>query len=248
MTNTDFFDDDLIQHRDSVKRIKMGPGDERIPEAPPETPSAAVGGVPVSELNLTRMARHKEEVEGQVARAMQELERLRLRQEDIEKEKHELEELRRKQDEYMRGKKEMMGRLGQSLLLIEKEEVRSSQLLELLVTTRKKFKTMLAELEAFDEETWGEDEVSAELDKALAVIDDTRVDFNKSMAKIQTITGSEPKAAEKGAVYEEAGSAGAVDSFGRWLKVGVAVSLPLIVVLLMLAMLFALFLRSQGLL
>ena len=64
MASTDFFDEDLVQHRDSTRSI-MGQGAGEQPGATDET-GDAVPGRPVSDFNLTRMARHKEEVEGQV--------------------------------------------------------------------------------------------------------------------------------------------------------------------------------------
>ena len=100
MANTDFFDDDLIKQRDAAKRIRLGPGDEPVGTLPPAAPSDEVPVRAVSDFNLTRMAKHKQEVEGQMAHAAQELERLRARQEGLEREKRDLEDVRRKQEEY----------------------------------------------------------------------------------------------------------------------------------------------------
>jgi hypothetical protein len=130
MSGTDFFDDDLVRQRESAKRIRMGPGDE--PVEPMAGEGGEMGGRGVGELNLTRMARHRKEVDNQASVATQELERLRKRQEQLEMEKRELEELRRKHEEYGRGKREIMDHLKRSLVGLERREVETQRSLELL--------------------------------------------------------------------------------------------------------------------
>ena len=139
MANTDFFDDDLVKQRDAAKRIKLGPGDEPVGTLGSMPSSDEVPVRPVSDFNLTRMAKHKQDMDEQVVTAMQELERLRARQENLEKEKRELEEIRRKQEEYERGKREMVERFNQSLLTLEKDELQATRLAELLGATRARF-------------------------------------------------------------------------------------------------------------
>ncbi len=245
MPNTDFFDDDLVKQRESTKRIRMGPGDEPVSEG------ASGEGVSrgVSDFNLTRMARHKEQVEEHVAHTAQELERLRQRQENLEKERKTLEELRKKQADYERGKREIMERLSQSLVSLEKEEVKAEQLLEVLAATRKRFRTWLTNVETLQEETWSEEEFRDELYKALAVVDDTRVDYNKAMAKIEALMGEERKAgmSNQAVIFDESRFAGEEEkTFSYWLKVGVAVSLPVIITLVILSILH--YMHSIGLL
>ena len=127
MANTDFFDDDLVKQRDSARRLKLGPSDDSIGTVGDGASSDEVPVRPVSDFNLTRMAKHKQEVDDHVATAVHELERLRKRQEDLEREKKELEELRRKQEEYERGKREMSERLSQSLVTLEKDELQAER-------------------------------------------------------------------------------------------------------------------------
>ena len=87
MGNTDFIDDDLIQRRDKVKEVKMGMGRDvaPVPEIPKSEP------VPVEELNLTPLGKRKEEINSKMATKLDELERLRSRQDALEKEKSALE-------------------------------------------------------------------------------------------------------------------------------------------------------------
>ena len=249
MSNTDFFDDDLVKQRDVAKRIKLGPGDEPVGTVGDIQSSDEVPVRPVSDFNLTRMAKHKQDVDEQVVTAMQELERLRARQENLEKEKRDLEEIRRKQEEYEGGKREMVERLNQSLLTLEKDELQASRLAELLGATRKRFKALLADVQGLNDEAWPEEHFRDELNKALAVLEDARMEYNKSMTRIDTLGGTgktggsehPPVIFEEGRFHTEAEK-----SFGHWIKVGFAVSLPLMVVIIVMTVLI-LILHSSGL-
>jgi len=245
MSTTDFFDDDLIQHRDSARSIKMGPGGESPPPSATDGPYDGIPGRPVSDFNLTRMAKHKEEVEDQVAHASEELERLRQRQESLEREKQTLEELRRKQADYERGKQDLLEQLNQSLLTLERDEVRAGQTCEMLAGTRVRFKEMLGEIEALSEESWSEETFRDELNKALAMIEDARIEFGKGRAKVQAVLGVEKKSSDPAVVFEEAAPA-AEKSFLYWLKAGFAATLPLIITIILLGVFF--YLRTEGLL
>jgi hypothetical protein len=239
MPKTDFFDDDLVKHREGAKRLRMGPGDSAPPPGP-EPNSSDIPSRPVSDLNLTRMARHKEEVSSQVAHAMEELERLRTRQEDLEREKQELEELRRKQHEYESGKREVVTHLNQSLVKLEKDELNAEKLTEMLSSTRKQFTALLAEVEELNEESWPEESMRDELNKALTRIDQVRIEYNKALSRIDAITpeARHSVAEHQPMMYEDqVGGTGEERGFGYWVKVGLAVSLPLILTLLVLAVL-----------
>lgn len=228
MAGTDFYDDDLAQ-RDAPRRPGASvPAQERgIPELQR----------PVSDLNLARMARHREEIERQVAESVHELDRLRMRQDEVERKRKELEEQRKKQDEYERSRRELSDRLSQSLIMMEKEEVKSERLLEVLRNSRAQFKDALAEIQAIDESAWAEEEIREELNRALTILDDARVHYNKTIAKIEALMGDDgalPVDA-RGMLFRD-GSGGAPDrSFGTWLRIGFAASLPLIVVSMLIA-------------
>jgi chromosome segregation ATPase len=228
MGGTDFFDEDL-QNREATRRKVV----------------AAEGGLgegttdlrrPVSDLNLTRLARHREGVETQVAASAQELDRLRMRQEELERERRELEALRKKQEDYERGRKEILNRLRQSLNSMEKEQLKTEQKLELLQQTRRSFQGMVAEIEVIREEEWPEDGVADELSKALVVVEECRMQYNKALARLETVMG-ENGVGDRAVPWLPGGEAGESvwPGFPYWLKVGLALSLPLLVVLIGLA-------------
>ncbi len=239
MSGTDFFDDDLVRQRDSAKRIRMGPGDE--PSEPMAGDLAEAGGRGVGELNLTRMARHRKEVDNQASVATQELDRLRKRQEQLEMEKRELEELRRKHEDYGRGKREMMDHLKRSLVGLERREMENQRLLEMLGSTRGRFRQLLEDIESIKDESWPEDRVRDELGKSLVIIEEARAEYNKAMAKIEANKGesTSPTSTQPAVLFEERfGGHEEEKPFSYWVRIGLAVSLPLAVVMLLIAILF----------
>ncbi|MFN2352358.1 MAG: hypothetical protein ABR497_10475, partial [Kiritimatiellia bacterium] len=92
MSRTDFIDDDLIQRRHSVQQVKLGPADDVTDGRAADMLKG--GAVPVQELNLTPLTRKREEINGQVASRLDELERLKARQDALERERNALESLR----------------------------------------------------------------------------------------------------------------------------------------------------------
>lgn len=237
MAKTDFFDDDLVKHRKPETPVSAEPG---ATEAP------ARG---VSDFNLTRMARHREQVEDHMAHAAQELERLRQRQEHLEKEKSTLEELRRRQSEYEQGKREMLEHLNHSLISLEKEELNAEKLLEQVTNTRQQCRVWLSEIDSIDEAEWAEDAFREELGKALTRVEDIRVEYNKALAKIEALSSEEHQSAtmHRPVFYEEKDEEErGPRSFAYWLKVGLAASLPLMLTLIVLWILY--YMHSMGML
>lgn len=232
MVKTDFIDDDLIQRRDAVKEVRVGLGRDVTPvsEIPKSEP------VPGQELNLTPLTKRKEEINSQMATKLDELERLRSRQEALEKEKSALEQLRANQEKHEGGKREMTDHLEKSLVAMEREEVALNQRLALLTDTAKRFKGMLKELRDFSEENWPSDSAGLrdELNKTLAVIDNIRKEYNRSCARLEAareIKGQD--AAGPQMLFNEPPAApGQPRDFADWLKIGLAVSLPLIIMLI----------------
>ena len=221
MPGTDFFDEDL-ENREASRR-----------RPPPEDVAHEINR-PVSDLNLTRMARHKDDIEHQVANSAQELDRLRMRQEEVERERRELEVLRKKQDRYERGRQEVGDRLNQSLIMMEKEQVRGQRMLECLNTTRDVFKGQVVAIEAIDPESWTDDMVREELGKALAIIDQARMEYNLGMSKVESMLSDcgRGSSLDPGHTLNADGVIQSDASFGFWFKAGLAFCLPLIITVL----------------
>jgi len=218
MSNTDFFDDDLKTDTPVEMSVK------------PQREANADSG---TDNQLTRLTRHRDHVEGQVASTVRDIERLRQRQEDLEREKRELEALRRRQDDYEASKRKMLHQLRHSLLALEKEEVRAGQLTNLYGSTRVSFRDMMAEIERINETTWSEEELQDELERAQLVVDSIRVECSKALAKIDAVVAegrpNEPDSTEEGLADEMAPAKR--PGFGYWFMVGLAIAIPLLVAL-----------------
>jgi len=245
MSGNDFYDDDLIRQRDRPTRIKMGPGDEPAAKSREVAPADESLARPLSDLNLTRMARHKQDADTQTTRAVQELEILRKRQEQLELEKRDLEEFKQKSEEFERGKRDIIANIKRSLTSIERDDIDAQRMQELLESVRNRFKTLLSDLENIKEQNWSEDNIREELAKSLGVIEDARIEYNKSIAKIEGIklekagaTANSPTSAP--ILFDDhAASFDSNKSFSHWFRMGLAASLPLIITLVVLFIFYA---------
>lgn len=243
MPNRDFIDDDLVQRRDDISRIKMGPGDDPSRGRPEAAAPGAGNARGVSELDLPLMARHKQTIDLQAAQNAQEIERLRQMQEDLERERRELDDARRKQVDFIKGKQELSGHLAQSLVTLERNELKAAQTAELLQSTRRRFRDLLEELTAIHEEAWTDDTVREEIARALVKIEDARMEYNKSMARVDAVGGGAESSSagevHRPVIFEDAAMHHEPErGFGHWFIVGLAASLPLMLTLVALAILF----------
>ncbi len=198
--------------------------------------------IPPADVNaVERLTRQKDEIADKVANAAEEIERLRMRQEELEYARKALQELNRKQDAYTQEKKELIANFSKRILEMEKEEIRASRLLEMLSATRQQFKEMLCEIREIHEEQWEEPAFEEELDRSLALLENARMVYNKSMAKMEAQAswrGSERSLSGALMTNEVGRHPLAGKGFGFWFKVGIALALPLLVGLSVIAALF----------
>ena len=210
----DFFDDDLL----STAAGKEGAVEEKD----------GVPIRPITEASLNRMVRQKQEINSQVVGALKEIEELRRRQEDLEKEKSSLEEMTRRQ-----------------------EEIEATRMAELLAVMRARFKDTLLELRGIEEATWSDANYEAELNKAMVLVEDARSVYKKTLAKIDAEhwdKGGLDKAHSAKLDREVAAELGGKQPFGYWLKMGLGISIPFAVVAVLALAAFALlrFLHAAG--
>ena len=168
-----------------------------------------------------------EHLDSQVQRAQEALLSLKRQQEQIEKQKRELEELSRRQEELERGRAEMGDKLTRSLVILEREAYDTQKKLEALRATRESFGQHLELIEAIDPKSWNPGDLHKELSRALSTVDDARAEFSQQKSRLQA---DEPN----GDVLPEAAPdasdmTGENGSFAHWVKVGFAVTLPLII-------------------
>jgi len=189
-----------------------------------------------AESSAARLTRQKEQITGKVADTAEEIERLKMRQDELEHEKTSLEELNRKQDEYARSKKDIIENLSRNIILMEKDEVLATRMVELLSASRSRFKDILAEIRDVQEEGWSEDSFEEELDKALALIESARMEYSKAIAKVDAESWQKGSTGQAQlSTLEDAGRGSIANKgFLFWMKVGLAFSLPMIFFILLL--------------
>src|SRR4051794_15107080 len=179
-------------------------------------------------LELNEEAMSPEHLDSQVQKAQEQLLQLKRQQEQIEKQKRELEELSRRQEELERGRTEMMDKLTRSLVVLEREAYDTQKKLEHIRGTRESFGQHLELIEAIDPKSWNPSELHKELSRALSAVDDARTEFSQQRSRLQAAGEaasdvSLPEAAPDVADLLQRGR-----SFGQWLQIGLAFTLPLI--------------------
>ncbi len=197
------------------------------------------------ELNEEEDGVTTEQIDSQVQKAQEQLLQLKRQQEQIEKQKRELEELSRRQEELDRGRAEMNDKLTRSLVVLEREAYDAQKKMEQLRATRESFAQHLELLESIDTKTWNPSDLNKELSRALSTVDDARTEYSQQRSRLQATTGEDHREMplpEAGSGYESTGNA---HTFGQWLQMGLAFTLPLMVFALVALVLFF-FLTGHG--
>jgi hypothetical protein len=167
-----------------------------------------------------------DELDSQVQRAQEQLLQLKRQQEAIEKQKRELEELSRKQDELEKGRAEMIEKLSRSIVVIERQTYDAEKRVEQLKSSAVSFSQHLRTLERIDPKAWPNEDLHRELSKSLSSVDDARVEYNKSISKINA--GSEDEVIDPPAATDYSEYLPEESNFSGWFKRGLAFTLPLI--------------------
>jgi DNA repair exonuclease SbcCD ATPase subunit len=167
-----------------------------------------------------------DELDSQVQRAQEQLLQLKRQQEAIEKQKRELEELSRKQDELEKGRAEMIEKLSRSIVVIERQTYDAEKRVEQLKSSSVSFSQHLSALERIDPKSWANEDLHKELSKALSSVDDARVEYGKSVTKINA--GAENEVIDPHASSDYSEYLPEENDFAIWFKRGLAFTLPLI--------------------
>ncbi len=170
-----------------------------------------------------------EHLDSQVQKAQEQLLQLKRQQEQIEKQKRELEELSRRQEELERGRAEMTDKLTRSLVVVEREAYDTQKRLEQLRAMRESFGQHLQLIEAIDPKTWNPADLHKELSRALSTVDDARAEYAQQRSRLQAANEKTGNADLPEAASDVADLIHGGRTFGQWLQIGLAFSLPLII-------------------
>jgi chromosome segregation ATPase len=179
-------------------------------------------------LELNEDAMSPEHLDSQVQKAQEQLLQLKRQQDQIEKQKRELEELSRRQEELERGRTEMLDKLTRSLVVLEREAYDTQKKLEQIRATRESFGQHLELIEAIDPKSWNPADLHKELSRALSAVDDARTEFSQQRSRLQAADESASDVALPEAAPDVSDLIHGGRSFGHWVRIGFAVTLPLI--------------------
>jgi hypothetical protein len=170
---------------------------------------------------------HTEEVDTKLDAAREQLLTLRRQQEELERQKSDLEELRRKQEEYSRGKAEMIDNLTRALATMEREQIQAQRVAELCDSSTDAFRDYLEQLQAINDTEWTNDNVRTELSRALGIIENSRLEYNRARIKLDCLN---PNAGQPVQPVVDAKPVETVNwtEMSRYVLLGAAASAPLI--------------------
>ncbi len=199
---TDFFDEDLAESA---------------------TPPAAASSTPSGE---SFYERQKRELPEQLSKTGDEIERLKQRQEALERRKQEIIDQRRRVELFEHNRKDLLDKLRRNAVMVVRESEQASRTAALCNEVGGLFSRLHQELEAFSPDAWTEEEYDARLTEALAKVDAATAEYRKAMDQVSAVNwrGTDAIHDDGDAAFDT--SAGAPHGFGRWLLAGFAFSIP----------------------
>ena len=171
-----------------------------------------------------------EHIDERVQQAEQQEQVLKRQLETIEKQKRELEELGRRQELLTTGRNDVADKLTRALVIVERETMDAGKRLELLQSVHASFAQHLDNIESINPKIWGEGaNMNKELTRALAAVDDARGEYSRSFPRVSAIPEQAATESSTGTSYQAEYSSGDGRDFLTWMKMGLAFSIPLIV-------------------
>ena len=123
-----------------------------------------------------------------------------------------------------------LGRAHPRRLVLEREAYETQKKLEQLRATRESFGQHLEILEGIDPKGWNHADLHRELSRALSTVDDARAEFSQQRSRLQAIATQDADGVPLPEAAPEIVRGGGERSFGQWILIGFALSLPLITV------------------
>ncbi len=171
-----------------------------------------------------------EHLDSQVQKAQEQLLSLKRQQDSIERQKRELEELSLKQEQLQMGRTEMIEKFTRALVYIEREESDTQRREEMLRSARENFSLHLDYFKSLDLRALEGTDVRDELTRAMSALDDAKNVYSKTIPRIGAQDTDHSDSAMEVGYSAQYGSEVDGKGFVYWLKAGLAFTLPLVVV------------------
>jgi hypothetical protein len=123
----------------------------------------------------------------------------------------------------------MTEKFTRSLVILEREAYDVQKKLEQLRATREGFAQHLELIEAIDPKSWNPADLHKELSRALSTVDDARAEFTQARTRLQATDEASVDVGLPEAAPDVSDMLRDPGDFGKWFKIGLAFSLPLIV-------------------
>jgi chromosome segregation ATPase len=178
-----------------------------------------------------------EDFGAQLHDAQEKLLELRQQQSIVERQQEELEELQGKQDRFLKGRVDIVERLNKGLTRLDRETFQARKRLEMLDHAKETFTVHLDSIEGFNPEHWSRSELRSELVRATAALEDAEQDYAEAVGRLGLDRGEtlrEAISTPPGASPAPAIAASTWPSVRYWLIAGLAFTLPLVVLLILL--------------
>ncbi len=169
-----------------------------------------------------------DDFDGKLEVAARQLEQLEQQREEIERQKRELEELNARKKIFVNNQAEIAERLTSALTLINRQLFELRQETEDLEQTSECFNEHLTRIGKFNPESWSRANLAANLDKALAAIDQADDEYEQAAQHFDG-TRSGSIFGRGGARKRESRANGGSNGFFATLGNGIAFNLPLLV-------------------
>ena len=166
---------------------------------------------------------------GNLKTKQEELLHLRHELEKKERETTELEARRQKEDRFATGRRDMCERLARTLTRLERELYNSQKAIEEITITRSNFERHLDILRAQQPEAWQRGNMDANLDHALASVEDAEDEFAKSMRRLNSVLPNDDSTPLSGN-EAASGMTGMPADFRACVRMGFAFTLPLAII------------------
>jgi len=170
-----------------------------------------------------------EHLDSQVQKAQEQLLSLKRQQDVIERQKRELEELSRRQEQLQAGRAEMIDKFTRALVIVEREEFETQRRVQMLSNVKESFTLHLQYFESLDLKGVEGQDLSKELTRALSALDDAKAEYTRTIPRIGSSEGVGTEIAHEFGHGNSTHGLQGYD-FSHWLKAGLAFTLPLVIV------------------
>lgn len=193
LDHSDFVDPDFeTSGRGSTRAPALSHPILAAPATAPLTAGGGAGSSPSASASAHAPSMRppsRDDINRQVTAAQQALVELKQRQEELERERTQLEEARRRRLEFEQGREEMLQHLTRGLGLLTDAEQTARRDAEQLSRTLVDLRAAYDKVAALHEESWSADAYQTELNRALTVLENARMEWNSAQTKWPILDG-----------------------------------------------------------